>query len=171
MAKQLEMRTYGDAVLRAKSERVTEREPDLETVCRDMAETMRAERGVGLAAPQVGISKRIAVINPEPDNEKTLLRLVNPRIVAVSEETETLEEGCLSVPGIRGEVARHVWVEVVYEDEKGVERKLKAEGLLARIVQHELDHLNGVLFIDRLSLAKRALIKPKLKDLARGKGT
>ncbi len=169
MAKRLGMRTYGDSVLRAKSEAVENIEPGLETVFRDMVETMHAERGVGLAGPQVGISKRIAVINPEPENEKTLLRMVNPRIVAVSDETETMEEGCLSVPGIRGDVARHVWVEVAYEDEKGVERTLRAEGLLGRIVQHELDHLNGVLFIDRLSLAKRSLIKPKLRELARDK--
>jgi peptide deformylase len=169
MAKRLGMRTYGDAVLRAKTERIAEERSRLAPLFADMAETMRAERGVGLAAPQVGVSKRIAVMNPEPDNDETLIRMVNPRIVAVSDELETLEEGCLSVPGIRGEVARHVWVEVSYEDEKGVERKLRAEGLLARIVQHELDHLDGVLFIDRLSLAKRALIKPKLKGLAGGK--
>jgi peptide deformylase len=171
MAKRLGMRCYGDTVLRAKSERVSPTETELEPLFGDMVETMRAERGVGLAGPQVGVSKRIAIMNPEPENEKTLIKMANPRIVAASDELETLDEGCLSVPGIRGEVARHVWIEVAYEDEKGVERKLRAEGLLARIVQHELDHLDGVLFIDRLSLAKRALIKPKLKGLAGGKET
>jgi peptide deformylase len=171
MAKRLGMRTYGDTVLRAKSERVSPTEAELEPLFGDMVETMRAERGVGLAGPQVGVSKRIAIMNPEPENEKTLIKMANPRIVAASDELETLDEGCLSVPGIRGEVARHVWIEVAYEDEKGVERKLRAEGILARIVQHELDHLDGVLFIDRLSLAKRALIKPKLKGLAGGKET
>lgn len=161
------MRTYGDNVLRSGSKKVEDFGPELVEILDNMMDTMIAEHGVGLAGPQVGISKMVAVMNPQPENPETAIRMVNPRIVAASEETETMEEGCLSVPGIRGEVARHKWVEVVYQDEKGVERRLRAEGLLARIVQHELDHLNGVLFIDRLSLAKRALIKPKLKALAR----
>ena len=169
MAKPLGMRTYGDTVLRARSERVASIESDLAELLGDMVETMYAEGGVGLAAPQIGVSRQIAVINPEPGNEATLLKMVNPRIVAASDELEVKEEGCLSVPGIRGEIPRHAWVEIVYQNEKGVERRLRAEGLLARIVQHELDHLNGVLFIDRLSLAKRALIKPKLRNLAGGK--
>ncbi len=169
MAKRLEMRTYGAKVLRARGEAIPSVGKELSPLFADMVETMYAEGGVGLAAPQIGVSRQIAVINPEPGNDATLLKMVNPRIVASSDELETIEEGCLSVPGIRGEVARHAWVEVVYRDEKGVERSLRAEGLLARIVQHELDHLNGVLFIDRLSLAKRALIKPKLRKLAGGK--
>lgn len=169
MGKRLGMRTYGDDVLRTKTGRVSGADAALDRLFGDMVETMRAERGVGLAGPQVGVSKRVAIMNPEPENDETLIKMVNPRIVAASDEVETVEEGCLSVPGVRGEVPRHVWVEVAYEDEKGVERTLRAEGLLARIVQHELDHLDGVLFIDRLSLAKRALIKPKLRDLAGGK--
>lgn len=170
MAKSLAMRTYGDRVLRDTSATVPEIGPELVPLFDDMVETMIVEKGVGLAAPQVGISKRIAVINPEPGNPKTLIRMVNPKILAASDELETIEEGCLSVPGVRGEVARHLWVDVVYQDEKGETRRLHAEGFLARIVQHELDHLNGVLFIDRLSLAKRALVKTKLKGLAGLKG-
>jgi peptide deformylase len=133
-----------------------------------MEETMIVSRGVGLAAPQVGIAKLVAVVNPEPEEQKSLLKMANPRIIWTSKETEAIEEGCLSVPGIRGEVVRHLKIKVAYQDETGKERTLEAEGLLARIIQHELDHLNGVLFIDRLSFAKRALIKPTLKDLARG---
>lgn len=168
--KSLGIRTYGDKTLRRKGEHVEEFGPDLSPFLDRMKETMIVEKGVGLAANQVGIARRIAVINPDPDNDTTLLRMVNPRIVAVSDELLTVDEGCLSVPGVRGEVARHAWVEVVYQDEKGKEHRLRAEGLLARIVQHELDHLDGVLFIDRLSLAKRALIKTKLRSLKKGDG-
>jgi peptide deformylase len=166
--KSLGIRTFGDPVLRKKSEPIQEFGAEIAPLFERMNETMIVERGVGLAANQVGIARRIAVMNPEPDNDKALIRMANPRIVATSEELETVEEGCLSVPGIRGEVTRHRWVEVAYQDETGKEHRLRAEGLLARIVQHEIDHLNGVLFVDRLSLAKRALIKPKLKNLKKG---
>lgn len=170
MAKSREITTYGEKVLRDRSATVPEIGPELGSLFDDMVETMIVEKGVGLAAPQIGISKRIAVINPEPGNPKTLIRMVNPKIVAASDELETIEEGCLSVPGVRGDVARHLWVDVIYQDEKGETRRLHADGFLARIVQHELDHLAGVLFIDRLSLAKRALIKTKLRGLAGLKG-
>lgn len=170
MAKSRAITTYGEKVLRDRSATVPEIGPELGSLFDDMVETMIVEKGVGLAAPQIGISKRIAVINPEPGNPKTLIRMVNPKIVAASDELETIEEGCLSVPGVRGDVARHLWVDVIYQDEKGETRRLHADGFLARIVQHELDHLAGVLFIDRLSLAKRALIKTKLRGLAGLKG-
>ena len=88
-----------------------------------------------------------------------------------SDETEVFEEGCLSVPGIRGDVIRSVAVEVTYLDEKGLECRLQADGLLARIIQHEIDHLEGVLFIDRLSIAKKMLIKSKLRSLIDGSGS
>jgi len=170
MSKSFSIRTYGDKTLRSKNDRVKDFGPELGPLFDRMEETMIVSKGVGLAAPQVGIARQIAVVNPEPDEEKSLLKMVNPRIVWTSQETDTVEEGCLSVPGIRGEVVRHSKIEVVYQDEHGKEHALKAEGLLARIIQHEIDHLNGVLFIDRLSFAKRALIKPKLKSLASGKG-
>ena len=127
---------------------------------------MIAARGVGLAAPQIGVSKQIAIMNPEPEDDAKLIKMINPRIVAVSDEKVKIEEGCLSVPGVRADVERPERVTVLYQDENGKERTLEAEGLLARIVQHELDHLNGVLFIDRLSFAKRSLIKAKLRNLA-----
>jgi len=171
MMKSLGIRTYGSGVLRSENEPVEEFGDELSEFLLQMVETMLIEDGVGLAAPQVGVSRRIAVINPEPENEKTLIRMVNPKIVSFSDETESVEEGCLSVPGIRGNVIRPVAVEVTYLDEKGSERRLQADGLLARIIQHELDHLEGVLFIDRLSIAKKMLIKSKLRSLIDGSGS
>jgi len=169
--KPLDIRTYGCDVLRSKSEQVEEFGDELSRLLLEMVETMLVEDGVGLAAPQVGVSRRIAVMNPEPENEKTLIKMINPRIVARSDETESIEEGCLSVPGIRGNVIRPASVEVTYLDEKGSEHRMQADGLLARIIQHEIDHLDGVLFVDRLSIAKKMLIKSKLRSLIDGSGT
>jgi peptide deformylase len=168
MARSAGIRKYGDKVLRNKGETVKEFGPELKPLFKQMEETMIDAKGVGLAAPQIGIPKQIAIMNPEPDDDTKLIRMINPRIVAASNETERLEEGCLSVPGVRGDVVRASEVTVRYQDENGKERTLHAEGMLARIIQHELDHLNGVLFIDRLSFAKRSLIKAKLRDLADG---
>ncbi len=161
---------YGSECLRRKCRTVEELDPDLEDFIDRMVETMIVGSGVGLAASQVGVCKRVAVMNPEPDREKTLIRMINPKIVALSNEEDTIEEGCLSVPGIRGRIIRPSALEVVYIDRKGRERRLEAEGLLARIIQHEVDHLNGILFIDHLSIAKRALLRRKLKDLESGRG-
>ena len=171
MMKSLGIKTYGNNVLRARSQEVEEFGEELSRFLLEMVETMLIEDGVGLAAPQVGISKRITVMNPEPENERTLVKMINPRIVASSDETVSIEEGCLSVPGVRGDVIRPAAVEVAYLDENGTERKLQAEGLLARIIQHEIDHLDGVLFVDRLSIAKKMLIKSKLRSLKDGSGS
>ena len=166
----LSLQIYGSKVLRMKGEAVEEFDGELADFIDLMVETMIIEEGVGLAAPQVGVSKQIAVVNHEPENEKTLIKMINPIIVSKSEETGSLEEGCLSVPGIRGNVIRSVAIEVHYQDETGEKNELRAEGLLARIIQHEVDHLNGVLFVDRLSIAKKMLIKPKLRSLSDGSG-
>lgn len=171
MMKSLGIQTYGSDVLRLKSEPVEEFGEELGEFLLRMVETMLVEDGVGLAAPQVGVSRSVAVINPEPENEKTLIKMVNPKIVAFSDETESCDEGCLSVPGIRGNVIRPVAVEVTYLDEQGAEHRIQADGLLARIIQHEIDHLNGVLFVDRLSIAKKMLIKSKLRSLIDGNGS
>lgn len=168
MAKSLGIRKYGDTILREKSEVVKEFGPALVPLFERMEETMIVERGVGLAGPQVGVPRQIAIVNPDPDDGTKLIKMVNPRIVEASRETEKIEEGCLSVPGVRGDVVRPSKITVEYQDESGAVRTLEAEGFLARIIQHELDHLNGVLFVDRLSFAKRSLIKSKLKDLAGG---
>ncbi|MDD3642775.1 MAG: peptide deformylase [Candidatus Krumholzibacteria bacterium] len=163
----LGVRIYGDDVLRKKGEPVEEFDEALAGLIRGMVETMIVEEGVGLAAPQVGVSRQVAVVNPEPDNPDTLVALVNPRIVSCSDRTACVEEGCLSVPGVRGKVTRPAEIEVEYQDEGGERRRLKAEGLVSRIIQHEIDHLNGVLFVDRISLGARALVRGKLRELAR----
>jgi peptide deformylase len=168
MVESFGIRKYGDRVLRGKGKAVEEFGPELKPLFELMERTMIAAKGVGLAAPQIGISRQIAIMNPEPEDETKLIKMINPRIVAASNETAKIDEGCLSVPGARGDVERPERVTVAYQDENGKEHTLEAEGLLARIVQHELDHLNGVLFIDRLSFAKRSLIKAKLKNLAGG---
>jgi peptide deformylase len=165
----LGIRVYGDEVLRGENEAVESFDDDLSEFVGRMVETMIVEGGVGLAAPQVGVSRRIAVVNPDPGNPDTLIALVNPRILSCGEETDCLEEGCLSVPGIRGKVERPVTIEVEYLDEKGEKRCVKVDGLVSRIIQHELDHLDGVLFVDRLSFGRKTLVKGKLRELARSR--
>ena len=140
---------------------------DEQTVARvaDMFETMYQARGVGLAAPQVGWDARLFIVNVTA-NKRDELVFVNPVIVeAVGTVNE--EEGCLSVPGLQGEVPRAERVTITGIDENRQKVKIKAEGLLARIFQHELDHLNGTLFVDRLSFTQRALIAGKLHKLRR----
>ncbi|MBN2184258.1 MAG: peptide deformylase [Candidatus Krumholzibacteriota bacterium] len=163
----INLKIVGDSILRKKAEKVEVFDESLSKLLDDMVETMIFEGGVGLAAPQVGVSKMVAVVNPEPENSETLLRLVNPKITETGAETECIEEGCLSVPGIRGNVIRPVVIVLEYQDEKGNAAKMQIDGIVSRIVQHELDHLAGVLFTDRLSFAKKMMIKGKLKELAR----
>jgi peptide deformylase len=160
-----EIRIYGDKVLRTKGERVEEFGGELAPFLERMVETMLIEGGVGLAAPQVGVSKRIAVVNPEPKNSESLITMINPRIVSVSSETGSFEEGCLSVPDIRANVIRPESIEVEYHDGEGRVHRMEIGGIIARIIQHEVDHLDGILFVDRLSLATKALIRSKLRRL------
>lgn len=169
----MRVRIYGERILREKAAEVADFDESLARFLDDMVETMMAEDGVGLAANQVGVARRIAVVNREPGNIATLLRLVNPRITVSSDDTDSFEEGCLSVPGVNGSVVRPVEIELEYQDEKGERHTMKAGPMVARIIQHELDHLDGVLFTDRLSLAKKVLIRGKLRELSRrseGKG-
>jgi peptide deformylase len=165
--KSLGIRIYGDEVLRSASAEVENFDEELEELVGRMVETMMVEEGVGLAAPQVGVSRRIAVVNPDPYNPDTLITLVNPRILSCGSETDCIEEGCLSVPGIRGKIERPVEIEVEYQDTTGKRRCVKVDGLVSRIIQHELDHLDGVLFVDRLSFGRKTLVKGRLKDLAK----
>jgi len=127
-----------------------------------MFDAMYRAPGIGLAAPQVGLSLRFAVIDLMPDDKRAPIVLVNPEIVATSEELATREEGCLSLPGMFAEVTRPAWVKVRYQDEAGVRREIEADGLLAACMQHEIDHLQGVLFVDHLSLIKRNMIMRRL---------
>ena len=149
----LEVVTNPAPVLRRKARKVAEFGPDLQKLVDDMVETMRAAPGVGLAAPQVDVSLRVIVVEfgDEQDEEAPpkLYTVVNPEIVRVSLETEVGSEGCLSIPGFVGEVERQVAVTVKGQNRRGQTIRIKAQGWLARIFQHEIDHLDGVLFIDR----------------------
>lgn len=136
---------HPDEVLRQKAKEVSKFNANLHKLLDDMAETMYDADGVGLAAPQVGILKRVIVM----DCGEGLIELVNPEIVErAGEQFAEYPEGCLSIPGLRGDVRRAKWVKVRGQDRHGNEVELEAEDLLARCVQHEIDHLNGVLFID-----------------------
>tara|TARA_B100001027_G_C16033783_1_gene226746 strand:+ start:15 stop:524 length:510 start_codon:yes stop_codon:yes gene_type:complete len=129
----------------------------------DMAQTMYEAPGIGLAGPQVGELKRLIVMDCSRDDEVSeLWQMVNPEITQFSEESALLEEGCLSIPGHNAEVTRPIWVELRFLDTKGKEQQIKAEGLLAACIQHEIDHLNGVLFIDHISKLKRDIIWRKV---------
>jgi peptide deformylase len=124
----------------------------------DMLETMFDAKGIGLAAIQVGVPKRVAVIDLDPRGPKSSpLYLVNPRIVEASEEQTTTNEGCLSVPDIWEDVKRPARLTVAYTDEKGRQQTVKAEGLLAICLQHEIDHINGLIFLDHVSRLKRSI--------------
>ena len=149
--------TLPDAVLRRKARTVTKVDKNLQTLIDDMVETMREAPGVGLAAPQIGLSERLIVIEyyerPEDEEKedapKRVWAVLNPEIVKASEETLMGVEGCLSIPGLVGEVERPASVQVKGLTRHGKPVKIKAEGWLARIFQHEIDHLNGILFPDR----------------------
>ena len=150
--------TLPDPVLRRKARPVTTFDKDLQTLIDDMVETMRDAPGVGLAAPQVGVSQRLIVIEyadppEEGDEEKEvtpkLYVVANPEIVKTSEEKVLGVEGCLSIPALVGEVDRYSMVQVKGLNRRGQPMKIKAEGWLARIFQHEIDHINGVVFPDR----------------------
>lgn len=149
--------TLPDPVLKRKAHTVTKFDKNLQTLLDDMVETMRDAPGVGLAAPQIGLSERIIVIEyyeREEDEEmeetpKKVWALINPEITKVSEEKLMGVEGCLSIPGLLGEVERHAEVHVKGLNRHGKPMKVKAKGWLARIFQHEIDHLNGILFTER----------------------
>lgn len=143
----LNIRTVGDPVLRSKTKKVSKITDRTRELLDNMAETMYDAPGIGLAAPQVGILQQIVVIDVEEGNG--LIELINPEIVSVSEEKVIFEEGCLSVPDKTGDVIRPKKVVVKALDRDGEKIEIEADNLLARAIQHEVDHLNGVLFIDK----------------------
>jgi len=155
----LEIKEYGEPVLREKALPVKEVNPEILNLIKDMAETMYTDSGVGLAAPQVGVSKRIIIIDGE---EEGLIVLINPMIVR-SEGEVVAEEGCLSVPGIYSKVKRSSKVTVKALNENGDSIEITKEGLTARALQHEIDHLDGILFIDRIGRMERQILLNKLK--------
>jgi len=139
------LRFNGDEILRKKSKEVTVIDNKIKTLLDDMLDTMYENDGVGLAAPQVGILKRVVTIDVDDEN---IFRMINPKITKSSGE-QIDQEGCLSVPELKGDVNRPMNITVVYTDENGKEVTQEAEGMLARCICHEIDHLNGILFIDR----------------------
>ena len=149
-----EIVTVPNDVLRRKARKITEFDKELQKTIDDMIETMREAPGVGLAAPQVGLPERLVVVEYEEDDEKEdspkkLYVVVNPEIISASEETEMGIEGCLSIPGLVGEVERSLEIVVRGQNRRGQPLKIKANGWLARIFQHEIDHLDGILYTDR----------------------
>ena len=155
--------TYPDPVLANKAEDVPEITPEIRQLALDMAETMYSDAGIGLAAPQVGEPVRLIVVDVTDEDQRSgLLTLINPRIAGRRGEVES-EEGCLSVPGYRSTVIRSETVRVEALDLDGKECAVDADGLLAICLQHEIDHLDGVLFIDRLSRLKRSFFERRLK--------
>jgi peptide deformylase len=162
------VRIYGDPMLRKQTNPVSEFDDELQKFVDHMVETMFDNNGIGLAAPQVGMLKKIIVVDPSfGEKVDNSLVLINP-VLLEQEGVCTIEEGCLSLPGIYEEVVRPEKIRVRYLDGDGKEQETAADGLLARVIQHEIDHLEGILFVDRISTVKRALLAKALKALAEG---
>ena len=152
-----------DSILRKKSATLEKVDDSLRELLDDMLETMYSAPGIGLAGVQIGILKRLIVIDISKDKEKkSPLFLINPVIISKSNNTSVYEEGCLSLPGYFAEIERPAECQIEYVDYNGKKKDLKASGLLATCIQHEIDHLNGILFIDYLSKLKRDMIIKKL---------
>ena len=172
---------YGDPVLRKRAKNIEPGSIDVKALSETMYETMYAASGVGLAAPQIGQSIRMFVVDGEPLNEDEPEEdidpgligfkkvFINPEIIEEAGDDWGFEEGCLSIPGIRGEVVRPEIIVIRYFDTDWVEHEEEYEGMAARIIQHEYDHLDGKLFTDYLPTLRRQLIKKKLSDITKGK--
>jgi peptide deformylase len=167
--------TYDDEVLRKEAEPVEENTPEIQQLIDNMFDTMYNSDGVGLAAPQIGELLRIFVADAGPLTEEEggskygPMALINPEISFESEEKVDMEEGCLSIPGVNASVTRPEKIVVNYLDRDFNEQELEVDGWLSRVIQHETDHLDGVLFLDYLSMFKRKLLSSKLKDIAKGR--
>jgi peptide deformylase len=156
---------YGAAVLESPAKPVEKFDEELAKLCEDMFESMYAAQGVGLAATQIGLSKKLSVIDVSTGkNPEARLVLANPEIIHV-EGDQREEEGCLSLPGFRAPVLRPAYVTIRAQNARGETYDMRGEGLLARAFCHEIDHLNGILFIQHLSMLKRDLIKRRIRKL------
>jgi peptide deformylase len=155
---------YPDPILRKQTEKITTFDNELALLVEDMAETMYDAPGIGLAAPQIGKSIKLIVVDTTSDKEveKRYLPMVNPEIIA-HEGTQVDEEGCLSVPDLTANVERYQYITVSYQDLQGQPHEVSTRDRFAVVLQHEIDHLNGILFIDHLSPLKRNLYKKKVK--------
>ena len=173
---------YGNPVLKTKCKKIDLGYNDLNNLINNMWETMYSASGVGLAAPQIGKSIRLFIVDASPfaeDKELSLIErntlktfkkvFINPKITWSSTNLCSFNEGCLSIPDVRDDVKREDQIEIEYQDEKFKNKILKLKGLSARVVQHEYDHIEGVLFIDKLSSFKRKLLSGKLRDISIGK--
>jgi peptide deformylase len=159
----LPIRIVPDPVLRKKARPVTPADAaEVAALIPGMFAAMYAAPGIGLAAPQVGALLRLVVMDLAPEKVPAPMVLINPEIIAASDEKATREEGCLSLPEQYADVTRPAWVKVRYQDEQGAKRDIEGEGLLGACLQHEIDHLNGVLFVDYLSALKRNILLRKL---------
>jgi peptide deformylase len=156
----MEIVTLENELLRRKSEPVKDIDGEIQKIAEDMIEALHEGKGVGLAGPQVGLLKRIFVVHIEGDAPRVF---INPSIIGTSQETVKYEEGCLSIPGVWADVIRSKSVQVQAWNEKGRPFNLEAEGILARVILHECDHLEGILFIDRLSVPKRNRVLAKIE--------
>ena len=160
----LEIYKLGDDVLRQNAQRISKVDNPIRNLAKEMLQSMYAAKGIGLAAPQIGINKELLVIDVNfEDSAAEPLILINPEISDYGSTLNSYEEGCLSIPGVYLNVVRPSTIKLKFRDEMGRPRKMKADGLLARCIQHEMDHLNGVLFVDRVS-AKEDLTKELLKE-------
>ncbi len=166
---------YGNTLLRKKAKKIEKDDPRLNEIIENMWETMYYSDGVGLAAPQVGLSIRLFIIDAtsaadeEPELEGFKKVFINPEIIETSGDEWTMNEGCLSLPEIREDVLRPDEVQINYFDENFVEHKEVFKGFAGRVIQHEYDHLEGILFIDHLSPLRKRLLKSKLNAIASGK--
>jgi peptide deformylase len=166
----LEIVTVPNPVLRQKAKKVSRLTPAIQKLLDDMTETMRQAPGIGLAGPQVGALQRVIVVevlkdDEYPDMQYGFYQLVNPEIVRISNDVEEGLEGCLSIPGYTADVERFVAVEVRALDRSGKPVKIKARGFLARVLQHEIDHLDGVLYLDRLTSPEKLHKIPEQEDM------
>ena len=175
---------FGHPVLKKICKNITSDYENLDSLIDNMWETMYAASGVGLAAPQIGLSIRLFIVDASPFSEDKNLSLeereklskfkmvfINPELKAISDDLNTFNEGCLSIPEIREDVVRENEIIVDYYDQHFNKKSLKLDGLRARVVQHEYDHIQGILFTDKLSAFKKRLIKGKLNNISKGKIT
>ncbi len=173
---------YGDAVLKKKASDITEDYPKLDELIANMFETMYGAYGVGLAAPQIGLPIRLFIVDTEPfsedesfsEDEKVALKqfkkvFINPVTIEENGDEWAFNEGCLSIPDVREDVFRQPQIKIKYQDENFDTHVETYDGLIARVIQHEYDHIEGVLFTDKLSSFKKRLLKGKLQNISKGK--
>jgi peptide deformylase len=159
----MQILTLGSDQLRQKAEKIDKINEDTAQLTREMFDMVKKDKGIGLAAPQIGICKRLFVVHIEGDIERVF---INPSILETSQETAKVEEGCLSIPGVYADVIRSESVKIQAWNEKGKPFTLEASGLLSRVIQHEYDHLEGILFLDRLPEDKKEKILAKYEKKA-----